>query len=80
MIDIHLYCQRYENYNGLAIIQNFTAHWVIQNEQMANVWNFNVESKSSQLKLRILFDSGMESNFQMFTICLIFIIQWARKS
>ena len=60
MIDIHLYCQRYENYNGLAIIQDFKAHWVIQNEQMANVWNFNIESESSQLKLKVWFDFKIE--------------------
>ena len=52
MIDIHLYCQRYENYNGFAIILDFTAHWAIQNEQMANVWNFNIESKLSHVKLK----------------------------
>ena len=25
------------NFIGLAIIQNFTAHWAIINEQMANI-------------------------------------------
>ena len=53
-IEIHSYCQRYENYKGFAIIHDFTAHWVIQYEQMVNIWNFNTESESSQLKLRII--------------------------
>ena len=34
MIDIHFYCQGYGNYKGLAIIQDFTAHWTIKKEQM----------------------------------------------
>ena len=50
MTDIHFYCQIYENYKGLAIIQDFTAHWVIKNKQMANVWTFDSESESSQLE------------------------------
>ena len=40
MTDIHFYCQRYENYKGLAIIQDFTAHWAIKDKQMVNVWTF----------------------------------------
>ena len=60
MVDIHLYCRIYENNNGLAIIQDFTAHCVIQNEQMANVWNFNIESESSKLKLKIRFHFKIE--------------------
>jgi hypothetical protein len=26
---------------GLAIIQDFTAHWAIKNKQMVNVWTFD---------------------------------------
>ena len=81
MIDIHFYCQGYGNSKGLAIIQDFTAHWAIKNEQMANVWTFNIESESSQLEWRMFpYDSDNESNFQTFTICLFSIIQWAVKS
>ena len=42
MTDIHLYCQRNENSQGLAIIQDFTAHWAIKDKQMANVWTFDL--------------------------------------
>ena len=37
MIDIRFYCQSYECSKGLAIIQDFTAHWVIKNKEMVNV-------------------------------------------
>jgi hypothetical protein len=40
MTDIHFYCQRYENSKGLAIIQDFTAHWAIKDKWMGNVWTF----------------------------------------
>ena len=40
IIDIYFYFWGYENSKGLAIIQDFTAHWAIKNKQMANVWTF----------------------------------------
>jgi hypothetical protein len=43
MIYIHFYCQGYENSKGLAIIQDFTAHSAIKNEQMANVWALDAQ-------------------------------------
>jgi hypothetical protein len=55
-----------------AIIQDFTAHWEIKNKQMVNVWTFD--------SVRIIYDSGIESNFQTFAICLFFIAEWAVKS
>ena len=41
MIYIHFYCNGYEDSKGLAIIQDFTAHWAVKNKQMANVWTFD---------------------------------------
>ena len=41
MIDIHFYWYGCEKSIGLAIIQDFTAHWAIKNKQMANVWKFD---------------------------------------
>ena len=43
MIDIYFYLYGYENSQGLAIIQDFTAHWAIENKQMANVWKLYFE-------------------------------------
>ena len=63
MIDIHFYCLGYESSKGLAIIQDFTAHWVIENKQMANVWTFDLESESLQLERRMFsYDSDIESS------------------
>ena len=52
MIDIYFYFWGYENSNGLAIIEDFTAHWAIKNKEMSNVWTFDWESESSHLELR----------------------------
>jgi hypothetical protein len=41
LIDIYFYFEGYENYKRLAIVQDFTAHWAIENKQSANVWNFD---------------------------------------
>ena len=40
IIDIHFYWWQYENSKGLAIIQDFTAHWAIKNKQIMNVCKF----------------------------------------
>ena len=56
---------------GLAIIQDFTAHWEIKNKQMVNVWTFD----SVRMRYVLIYDSGIESNFQTFTICLFVIAQ-----
>ena len=62
IIDIYLYFWEYECSKGLAIIQDFTAHWAIENKQMAIVWTFDLESESSQLEWWIFsYDSDMES-------------------
>ena len=50
MKDIHFYCLCFKNTIGLAIIQDFAAHWAIKDEQMVNVWIFHVKSESSQLE------------------------------
>jgi hypothetical protein len=47
---------------GLAIIQDFTAHWAIKNEQITNVWIFNIESESSQLEWRMFSYDLIELN------------------
>jgi hypothetical protein len=73
MIDIHLYCQGYGNSKGLAIIQDFKAHWAIKNEEMANVRTFNIESQSSQLEWMMFpYDSDNESNFPKFTMLIFY--------
>ena len=41
MIDRHFYCEIYENYKGLATIQDFIAHWGIKNEEIVTVWKFD---------------------------------------
>ena len=41
MKDIHFYCWGYENSKGWAIIQDFIAHWAINNKEMVNVWTFD---------------------------------------
>jgi hypothetical protein len=46
MIDIHLYCQGYENSKGQAIIQEITAHWAIKNKWMVNVSTFALVTRS----------------------------------
>ena len=46
MTYISLYFYGYGNSKGLAIIQDFTAHWAIKNKQMASVWTFHSESES----------------------------------
>ena len=76
MIDIHLVFERYEHFKGLAIIQEFTAYWVIQNEQMVTFWKFY----SVRMQVVFIFDPEIDSNFKTFTICLFFIAQWAVKS
>jgi hypothetical protein len=38
IIDIYFYFQEYDSSKGSAIIQYFTAQWVIWNKQMANIW------------------------------------------
>ena len=53
IMDILFYFLGYENSKGLAIIQDFTAHWAIKNKQMANVLSFYLESESSQLEWRM---------------------------
>ena len=60
----------------MAIIQDFTAHWAIENKQMVNVWTFD----SVGMWDVVIYDSGIESNFQTLTICLFWIAQWAVKS
>jgi hypothetical protein len=62
MIHIHFYCQGYENSKGLAIIQDFTAHWAIKNEEIVNVWTFNIESESSQFEWR-MFPNDLKLNW-----------------
>ena len=59
-----------KNTKGLAITQGFTAHCAIKNEQMVNIWKFDLISK---------YDSHIELNFQTFAICLVFMDQWAVK-
>ena len=61
---------------GLAIIQDFAAHWAIKNEQMVNIW------KSDSIRMHELckYDSNIELKFKTFAICLIFMSQWAVKS
>ena len=76
MIDINFYCQLYENSKGLAIIQNFTAHWGINNKEMTIVWIFD----SVVMQVLGICDSCIISNFKTFAICLYFIIQQAVKS
>ena len=62
MVYIYFYFYGYESSKGLAIIQDFTAHWAIKNKQMANVWTFDLESESSQLEWwMISYDSDIES-------------------
>jgi hypothetical protein len=64
MIDIHSYCYGYKDDKGLAIIQDFTAHWAIKHKPMANVWTFDLESESSQLEWRMFsYDSDIESSW-----------------
>ena len=84
---LYLFIIGYEETKGLAIIQDFTAHCAIKNEQMVNVWNFTKESKSKseskQLECgsrRFSFNFDIGSNFQTFAICSFFISQWAVKS
>ena len=61
---IYFYGYGYESSKGLAIIQDFTAHWAIKNKQMANVWTFYIESESSQLEWRMFsYDSDMDKNW-----------------
>jgi hypothetical protein len=49
----------------LANVQNFKAHRAIKNNQMANVWTFDLESESSQLEYRIFsYESDIESNWE----------------
>ena len=76
IIFIHFYCQGYEHSKGLAIIQDFTAHWALKNKQMVNVWTFD----SARMQDVLIYDSGIESNVQTLAICLFFITQWAVKS
>ena len=76
IIYINFYCEGYENSKGLAIIQDFTAHWAIKNKQMVNVWTFD----SVRMWDVLIYDSGIESNFQTIAICSCFIAQWAVKS
>jgi hypothetical protein len=64
MIDINFYFYGYESSKGLAIIQDFTAHWVLKNKQMTNIWTFDLESESSHLEERMFsYDSDIESNW-----------------
>jgi hypothetical protein len=63
MIYMYFYFRGYENSIGRAIIQDFTAHWAINNKQMANAWTFDLESESSHLELMMFsYDSDIESN------------------
>ena len=60
MIDIYFFLYGYESSKGLAIIQDFTAHWVMKIKQMANVWTFDLESETPQLEWWMLsFDSDI---------------------
>ena len=54
-IDIRFYFHWYENSKGLAIIQDFTAHWEIKNEEMVNIWKFD----SVRMKDLVIKDSGI---------------------
>ena len=76
MKDIHFYFQGFKNTLGLAIIQDFMAHCAIKNEQMVNIWKFDL------IRMRDLskYDSHIELNFQNFTICMFFMSQQAVKS
>ena len=44
-IYIHLFFKEYEHFRGFSIIQDFTAHWAIKNEQMATIWKFDSKPK-----------------------------------
>jgi hypothetical protein len=52
MIDIYFYCWGYENYKGLAIIQDFAAYWAIKNKEMANVLRFGSGYKIITFKIK----------------------------
>ena len=54
-IDIQFYFHWYKNSKGLAIIQDFTAHWAIKNEEMVNVWKFD----SVRMKDLVIKDLGI---------------------
>ena len=43
---------------------------------MVNVWTYD----SVRMQDVLIYDSGIESNFQKYAICLLFITQWAVKS
>ena len=58
MIDIRFYCQSYECSKGLAIIQDFTAHWGIRNKEMVIVWKFD----SVRMQDLVMYDSDIKSN------------------
>lgn len=75
-IDIQFYFHWFKNSMGLAIIQDFTAHWAIKNEEMVNVWKFY----SVRMKDLVIKDSGVSLNFKIIIICLYFPIQVAVKS
>ena len=72
MIDGHSYCEGYKNDKGWAIIQDFIAHWVIKNEEMAIVWKSNSMHEFMNLWTTSI---QIESNFQIF-----FIVKWSIKS
>ena len=55
-VDIYFYGYGYESYKGLAIIQDFTAHWAIKNKQMVNVWTFD----SVWMQEVLIYSSGIE--------------------
>ena len=76
MKDIQFYLWGFWNTKGLAIIHDFTAHWAIKNEQMVNIWKFDLVRMQDLSK----FDSDIDLNFQTFAICLIFMSQFAVKS
>ena len=81
MIDIHFYFWGSEHSKGLAIIQDFTAHWAMKNEQMANVWKFDSMPDSYENILHSNCDnSDSILKVQTFAICSFFIAQWAVKS
>ena len=47
-VDIHSYLKGSETFKDFGIIQDFTAQWGMKNEQMANVWKFDIMSKSNE--------------------------------
>ena len=57
---------------GLAIIQDFTAHWAIKNKEMVNV----SKCDSVWMQDALIYNKGIELKFYRFTICLFFITQW----